>query len=89
MLAQGPGLVIFDARYGPGETVDSRPTSDEDLHVSSKETNALNKVIAELHLEPHNRKQALHALAASSRTDNSATAPGQGSGRLTAQTKPR
>jgi hypothetical protein len=62
VLANGPGLVIFDARYGPGEMIDS-PATDEDLHVSSKETNALNKVIAELHLEPHNRKQAREALA--------------------------
>lgn len=25
VLAQGPGLLIFDARFGPGETYDSRP----------------------------------------------------------------
>jgi protein-glutamine gamma-glutamyltransferase len=62
VLAQGPGLVIFDALYGPGETIDSAGNANEDLHVPSRETNALNKVIAELQLEPRNRKQAVHAL---------------------------
>jgi len=63
VLAQGPGLVIFDALYGPGETIDSPGNTNEDLQVPFRETNALNKVIAELKLERNNRKQALHALA--------------------------
>ena len=63
VLAQGPGLVIFDALYGPGETIDSPPNTNDDLHLPARETNALNKVIAELQLEPRNRKQALRALS--------------------------
>ncbi|HVM49014.1 MAG TPA: DUF4129 domain-containing transglutaminase family protein [Candidatus Acidoferrum sp.] len=63
VVAEGPGLVIFDALYGPGDTADAPPDAVEDLRVPSKETNALNKVIAELHVEPFNRKQAMRALA--------------------------
>jgi transglutaminase-like putative cysteine protease len=64
VFAEGPGLVVFDARYGPGETLDSPGTTNTDLAVSPRETNALNQVVAELQLEPRNRKQALRALAA-------------------------
>ena len=56
--------MIFDAFYGPRETIDSPPRTNEDLQVSPKETNALDQVIAELHLEPRNRKQAQRALTA-------------------------
>jgi transglutaminase-like putative cysteine protease len=61
--AEGPGLVIFDALYGPGETIDSPGNTNEDLQVPYRETHALNQVIAELKLERQNRKQALHTLA--------------------------
>ena len=63
VLAQGPGLVVFDALYGPGETIDSPGNMNEDLHVPPREIPALDQVIAELQLEPQNRKQALRALA--------------------------
>ena len=63
VLAQGPGLVVFDALYGPGETIDAPGSDSEDLQVPSREIPALQQVIAELKLEPQNRKQALHALA--------------------------
>ena len=62
VLAQGPGLVVFDALYGPGETIDSPGNTNEDLSVPPRETNALSRVIAELQLEPQNRRQALRAL---------------------------
>ena len=64
VLAEGPGLVVFDALYGPGETIDSPSNTDADLAVSPRETNALSEVIAELGLEPRNRRQALRSLAA-------------------------
>jgi protein-glutamine gamma-glutamyltransferase len=62
--ALGPGLVIFDAHYGPGETIDSPANLSEDLAVPPRETNALDQVIAELHLQRQNRRQAERALAA-------------------------
>jgi hypothetical protein len=64
VLAEGPGLVVFDALYGPGATIDSPGNTNEDLYVPAKETNALEQVIAELQLRQQNRKQALHTLSA-------------------------
>jgi hypothetical protein len=64
VLAEGPGVVVFDALYGPGATIDSPPEEDDDLHVSAKEEPALRQVISELHLTPGNRKQALRTLSA-------------------------
>jgi len=65
VVVQGPGLVVFDALYGPGETIDSPPgPQDEDTNVPRVETNALNQVIAELRLKAGDRKQALRNLSA-------------------------
>ena len=47
--AEGPGLVIFNACYASGPTIDSPPTG-EDLRVPNEETNALDRVISELNL---------------------------------------
>jgi protein-glutamine gamma-glutamyltransferase len=63
VLAQGPGVVVFDALYGPGPTIDSPPDLRPDLYVPPKETNALNQVIAELQLKPRSQKQALRTLS--------------------------
>jgi hypothetical protein len=63
VVVQGPGLVVFDALYGPGETIDS-PPADEDKNVPRAEANALDQVIGELHLKEHDRKQALRSLSA-------------------------
>jgi hypothetical protein len=63
VLAEGPGLVVFDALYGPGPTIDSSANTSEDLYVPSKEIPALAQVIAELQLQPQNRKQALRSLS--------------------------
>ena len=46
MLAEGPGLVIFDAHYGPGATIDSPPdtgTNRLDLTVPTNEVPALDR----------------------------------------------
>ena len=51
VVAQGPGLVVFDAFYGPGETIDSPPGDEDRYNVPRSETNALNQVIAELDLK--------------------------------------
>jgi hypothetical protein len=53
VLATGNGLQVFDARYGPGATIDSPPdasTNRYDLKVPDEEANALEQVIAELNL---------------------------------------
>ena len=53
VLATGLGLVIFDAHFGPGATIDSPPDSSTnhlDLMVPTNEVPALNQVISELHI---------------------------------------
>jgi hypothetical protein len=50
VLATGPGLVLFDATYGPGETIDSPPSDgrdvkNEDFLVPEKEEFALTQVL--------------------------------------------
>jgi protein-glutamine gamma-glutamyltransferase len=62
VLAEGPGLVVFDAWYGPGATIDSPGNSREDLAVPPRETNALAQVVSELHLQGQNRAQTLRML---------------------------
>jgi hypothetical protein len=61
--ATGPGLVIFDARYGPGPRIDSRPKQDEDTAVWDKEIPALNQVISELKLRNPTTDEAVNALS--------------------------
>lgn len=63
VVVQGPGLLVFDALYGPGETIDSPPEELEDLDVPRAETNALNQIIAELQLKERDRKLAVRKLA--------------------------
>ena len=63
VLATGPGLVIFDASYGPGPTIDSPANTNLDLRVPPREANALEQVIAELQLKQQSRKQALRTLS--------------------------
>jgi hypothetical protein len=51
VLASGPGLVIFNARFGPGATFDSPPNASTnlwDLSVPTNEVAALDQVIAEM-----------------------------------------
>lgn len=51
VLATGSGLMIFDARYGPGATIDSLPDfspTNLDLIVPTNEIPALQQVIAEM-----------------------------------------
>jgi protein-glutamine gamma-glutamyltransferase len=64
VIAQGPGLVIFDALYGPGATIDSPPKPELDTYVPPKETNALELVIAKLHLKQQKQRQVLRILSA-------------------------
>jgi hypothetical protein len=63
VLAEGPGVVVFDALYGPGPAIDSPPDLTNDLHVPQKEKPALDKVIAELQLKQQSRREVLHTLS--------------------------
>jgi protein-glutamine gamma-glutamyltransferase len=63
VLEEGPGLVVFDACYGPGATIDSPPgATNEDLAIPAGETNALDQVLAELHLEGLSQAETLRRL---------------------------
>jgi transglutaminase-like putative cysteine protease len=61
VLAEGPDLVVFDADYGPGPTLDSPPDQD-DTGVPQREWPALDQVIAELHLREQTMEQAVRTL---------------------------
>jgi hypothetical protein len=56
VLADGPGLVIFDAHYGPGATFDSPPDArtNWDLIVPTNEIPALDEVISEMKISDTN-----------------------------------
>ncbi|HEX3857058.1 MAG TPA: transglutaminase-like domain-containing protein [Verrucomicrobiae bacterium] len=62
VLATGSGLMIFDARYGPGVTIDSPPdfnsTNDLDLTVPTNEVPALRQVISEMNTAAADNEQA-------------------------------
>ena len=65
VLAQGPGLVIFDARYGPGATLDMPPdtgTNLLDLAVPANETAALERVISEMNVSGKDEAQTLRTV---------------------------
>ncbi len=61
-LEEGPGLVIFDAWYGPGRTFDS-PAGVNDLRQApDREAAALDEVISELNLQGKGLGEVLPAL---------------------------
>jgi len=66
VLAEGPGLVIFNAHYGPGATIDSPPEMDSktnmDFLVPSNEIPALDSVISEMKISGTNEDQKLLAM---------------------------
>jgi hypothetical protein len=67
VLAEGPRLMIFDARYGSGMVMDAPPEantslSDADLRVPTNEIPALDQVIASLKLKDTNEDQTLLAV---------------------------
>ncbi|HXT11761.1 MAG TPA: transglutaminase domain-containing protein [Candidatus Angelobacter sp.] len=77
VLAEGPGLVQFDAVYGPGLTIDGAPATDAevpsaifphyrtnpDLAVPTNEIPALEKVVSELRLRGQDRDQAMKTIS--------------------------
>ena len=64
LVRQGPGLVLFDACYGPGATMDDPPNDLFDLQVPSRETNALGQVAAEIGLDQLSPAEKVRAVMA-------------------------
>lgn len=67
VLAEGPYLMIFDARYGSGIIADTPPETDEsrsneDLYVPTNEIPALKQVIAKYKLAKANEDRTLLAI---------------------------
>jgi protein-glutamine gamma-glutamyltransferase len=67
VLAEGPGLVIFNALYGPGRTIDSLPdtgTNLLDLTVPTNEVPALKQVVSEMKVAGGDESQTLRTVYA-------------------------
>ena len=65
LLASGPGLVIFNAWFGPGATYESVPvpgTNSADLQVPTNEVAALDRVIAEMKISDLDEAHKLQAV---------------------------
>ena len=62
VLAEGPGLVIFDAKYGPGATIDSPPEKTDAESVPTREKPALDRVISEANLRGRPLDETLRRL---------------------------
>jgi hypothetical protein len=62
LSALGPGLIMFDAFYGPGPSIDSPPTA-EDLSLPEREVPFLNKVVAEILWQNPSREQVMIVLS--------------------------
>ncbi len=61
VLAQGPGLVLFDAVYGPGATIDSAP-GPEDTDLPPRERSVLDRVASRLRLSGQTHEEAMRTL---------------------------
>lgn len=66
VLAEGPGLVVFDALYSPGATIDAPPETysmtNLDFLVPTNEIPALDSVISEMKIAGTNEEQELLAV---------------------------
>ncbi len=66
VLAEGPGLVIFDALYGPGATIDSAPgvysSTNMDFFVPTNQIPALDSVISEMKISGTSEEKELLAV---------------------------
>jgi protein-glutamine gamma-glutamyltransferase len=62
VLALGPGLVIYNAQYGPGPMIDSAPTNSDGV-VPYMEEPAVQKIIQEIGAVPHNREDAMRKIS--------------------------
>ncbi len=67
VLAEGPRLMIFDARFGSGEIMDDQPEAnesmpDEDLYVPTNEVASLDKFVSLLKVSDKSDDQKILAL---------------------------
>ena len=62
VLAVGPGLVMFDARFGSGTTMDSQPVQDDIRDVPPREADALKQVMSELDLGGRSTEEVLQGV---------------------------
>ena len=67
VLVEGPGLLIFTARYGPGATIDAPPdehvsVTNLDYLVPTNEVPALDSVISEMNISGANEEQKLQVV---------------------------
>jgi hypothetical protein len=66
VLVEGPGLVIFDALYGPGATFDAAPetysSTNMDFLVPTNEIPALDSVISEMKISGNSEEKELLAV---------------------------
>jgi hypothetical protein len=88
VVTEGPGLVIFDALYGPGATMDAPPDSKEDFAVPPFETNALIQVIDEFQLAGQGREATLRKISALFETQFSYSLWQESSGIVTTNQSP-
>jgi hypothetical protein len=58
VLATGPGVLIFDACSGPGETIDSPPTPYDYSDVPGPELQAVSRIASQLNLRKHSTDDA-------------------------------
>jgi protein-glutamine gamma-glutamyltransferase len=70
VLAEGPRLMIFDARYGSGAIMDDKPEANEsqaltneDLYVPSNEVSVLQEVISNLNVSGQSEEKKLLAVS--------------------------
>jgi protein-glutamine gamma-glutamyltransferase len=65
VLVEGPGLVVFDACYGPGAGIDAPANykPEEDLAVSPREAPALDQVISDLQLSSRSQEEAMRTIS--------------------------
>jgi hypothetical protein len=63
VLAEQSGLVIFDAHYGPGATIDAPFDPETDLRVPDIETAGLEEVIAQMQPVGGSREEKLAAIS--------------------------
>ena len=62
VLEEGPGLVVFNALFGPGPTMDESPNTALDLSVPGREMPALDEVVDSLQLRGKSADQAVRLL---------------------------
>jgi hypothetical protein len=63
LLDEGPGLVIFNALYGPGPVLDSAPETNDDLSIPRMERPVFDQIATDLHLDEQNPAQRLKTIS--------------------------